>query len=155
MHSLYPCLNHRKNRELLIWGENHTLKNPLAATSTVPVQAAHNPTDSSAWFWKQPCVFPRGLLSSLGAWHPEAYTGKLKRVHLYVERGSGEIIFLTLVPEHATGWINRGCQLLALLSGSTHNHWGQGGVGLATFHLHRLVFHVEEFSAFHELLRFI
>lgn len=90
MHSLYLCLKHGKNRKLLIWGESHTLKSPLAATSG-PAQAAHNSTDSSAWFWKQPCVFPRGILSSLGAWHPEAYTGKLKRVHLHVERGSGEI----------------------------------------------------------------
>lgn len=45
-------------------------------------------------------------LPSLGAWHTEAHTGRLKRVHLYVERGSGEIGFLSQVPEHATGWIN-------------------------------------------------
>lgn len=123
-------------------------------SSAVPAQAACNPTDSRAW--KQPCLSSRGVLSSLGAWHPEAYTGKPKVVHLYVERGSGEIGFLTQVPEHTTGWINGSCQSLALLSGSRNkNHWGQGDAGLATFHLHRLVFHAEEFSVFHELLCFI
>lgn len=51
------------------------------------------------------------------------------------------------------------------LTGATdpsHGSWaviakvkGEGGVGLAVFHLQRIVLHVEGFSVFSELLRFI
>lgn len=56
--------------------------------------------------------------------------------------------------------MNGGCRPLTRLSGNNCKHWGggvwgEGGVGLAVFHLQRIAFHVEGFSVFHELLRFI
>lgn len=47
-----------KQKTTHLKGKPH-IKKPCGCyqqSSTVPVQAAHNPTDSSAWFWKQPRV---------------------------------------------------------------------------------------------------
>lgn len=94
-----------------------------------------------------PGVYPPGELGT-----PKACTGELKRDYLHVERGTEETGFLTLVPRLGlTGAANPSHRSQAAIA----NVVGESGVGLAVFHLQRVVFHTEGFSVFHELLCFI